>query len=243
MPVASKTTLQTSSVALLTHMFCSINARCVQTAIWLQITISAELLIFSARAPGLFFLSRPSIALAVSTLTFGGLLSTLLAVYAFPASRNSSRRGMRWDDVLIIWAYDIASLFILDVLKLAFKHTFDHATTGVLDEARYAREDADRVLNPPTLSAEEPDTPHSASLSTGPRALPSARTQRVYSASTPRTHTLRAAEFLVTGRSLSAVESNSDAPLHYSQAPGRDLARQGRRAMLRTKSLTPGAKY
>ena len=211
-----------------------------QTAIWLQISISAELLIFSARAPGLFFLSRPSLALTVSTLFFGVFLSTILAVYVFPASRNSSRQGMRWDDVMIIWAYDIACLLILDFLKLAFKHSFEHATSGCLDEARYAREDAEHACWPVESVPEE--EPCSASLTTGPLSLPSARTQRIHSASTPRLHSLRAAEFLTSGRSLSAAETNSDAAFHYSQAPGRDLARQGRRALARTRSLSSWSK-
>jgi hypothetical protein len=68
-------------------------------AIWLQISILAELLTMSTRAklaPGLFFMSRPSMALMVSTIVFGCVLSTPLAVYAFLAGQSdeSHNRGM-----------------------------------------------------------------------------------------------------------------------------------------------------
>merc|ERR1712039_339707 len=42
--------------------------RHVQNAIWLQVSIAAELLIFTARAHGPFFLNRPSVKLFASTM-------------------------------------------------------------------------------------------------------------------------------------------------------------------------------
>ena len=42
-----------------------------QSVIWLQISISAELLIFITRSPGAFFLNRPSLSLTFSVLVLG----------------------------------------------------------------------------------------------------------------------------------------------------------------------------
>ncbi len=56
-----------------------------QSAIWLQLAISAELLIFVTRAPGFFIFSRPSYQLMASALILGAVLSSFLVAYAFDA--------------------------------------------------------------------------------------------------------------------------------------------------------------
>eukprot|EP00971_Amphidinium_carterae_P322057 6401802-Amphidinium_carterae.1 len=109
-----------------------------QNAIWLQVSISAELLIFAARAPGLFFLSRPSCGLFCSTM-FGNIVSCVLAIYLFP-------HGLDWEEVGLIVAWDIAALFIVDIAKMTYKYVFEHEVAGVIDEAAMAREDAQEAL-------------------------------------------------------------------------------------------------
>merc|ERR1740138_102855 len=114
-------------------------SRHAQNAIWLQVSIAAELLIFSSRAPGPFFLSRPSANLFASTM-IGNLISILLAVYVFP-------QGLYWDEVSKIVAYDLVALFVVDISKLSYKYTFegyrfDFKGTGILDEPKLALEDA-----------------------------------------------------------------------------------------------------
>lgn len=126
-----------------------------QVCIWLQISLSAELLIFSTRSRGLFFMSRPSLAHLCSTMLGGCLLSSLLAAYVFSAGGkvDQSHRGIHWDDIGIIWAYDLVCLLIIDYVKLLCMHEFGgfHGPRGILDEARYAREDKefkDRATKP-----------------------------------------------------------------------------------------------
>jgi magnesium-transporting ATPase (P-type) len=113
-----------------------------QSAIWLQISLSSELLIFVTRAPGHFFLSKPSRKLLFSTLVLGGVLCSMLAAYVFPGSGKSGQKGLSWADIGAIWLYDCLCLIVLDYIKLLIKLEFDHDTSGVLDEDRYAREDA-----------------------------------------------------------------------------------------------------
>jgi hypothetical protein len=198
-----------------------------QSAIWLQISIAAELLIFVARAPGLFFLSRPSNAIIFSTLVMGALLSSLLAVYAFPGEDSTtSQTGMRWKDVGIIWAYDLGCLFILDLLKLAYKQAFEHSTDGVIDEAKYLNEDmhgghgeAEEMWNNKTGKE------HTAAVN------------RIR-ASTTRTATERMSEFLVTGKSMSDKASMEHGHMgHFSSQAVQNMHGSVRQERERTSTV------
>merc|ERR1719221_334690 len=105
-----------------------------QNAIWLQVSIAAELLIFAARAPGLFFFSRPSSELLLSTM-LGNAVSTVLAVCVFA-------EPLDWQEAGAIWAFDVAALFAVDLTKMLYKHVFEHHVAGIIDEEAIAAEDA-----------------------------------------------------------------------------------------------------
>jgi H+-transporting ATPase len=162
-----------------------------QVAIWLQVSIAAELLIFAARAPGLFFLSRPSWQLLAST-TLGNIISTILAKYVFSHPLN-------WREIGIIWAWDIAGLFIVDIAKMFYKYIFEHNVAGIIDEAALKEEDAseareargDDLAAPLTSTA----NPHHGS-----------RTQRSSFGSIT--------EFMATGRAPYVRPHGSDANRH-----------------------------
>ena len=109
-----------------------------QNALWLQISISAELLIYVTRAPGLFFFSMPSIPLLISTFFFGIVLCSLLARFAFPGH-------LEWADIFKIWAYDLVVMILCDFMKLAFKAVFEHDTSGIIDESMDVDEGDDQV--------------------------------------------------------------------------------------------------
>jgi hypothetical protein len=98
-----------------------------QNAIWLQVSIAAEFLIFTARAPGLFFFSRPSHELIASTM-LGNIVSTLLAIYAF-------EDPLDWEEVIRIWIFDICALVLVDWAKMVYKFIFEHNAAGIIDEA------------------------------------------------------------------------------------------------------------
>jgi H+-transporting ATPase len=149
----------------------SLHSRHAQNAIWLQVSIAAELLIFASRAPGPFFLSRPSANLFASTM-IGNIISTILAMYVFP-------EGLYWDEVGKIWAYDLVALFVVDIAKLSYKYTFegyrfDLKGAGILDEAKIALEDAS---SEPKLVSVAPD---SSDIENGLSGVPpSAKQERI----------------------------------------------------------------
>ena len=101
--------------------------RKMQAAIWLQMSIAAELLIFSARAPSFVVTSiAPSFALTVSVL-LGCLITTVLAgVFHYFGELNVI-------DMIWIWVYDIVCLIIIDVLKVGYLR-FMGVNTDVLPD-------------------------------------------------------------------------------------------------------------
>jgi hypothetical protein len=101
--------------------------RKMQAAIWLQMSIAAELLIFSARAPSFVFSSiAPSFALTVSVL-LGCIITTVLAG-AFHYFGELPVIDMIW-----IWVYDLICLAIIDVLKVCYLR-FMGVNTDVLPD-------------------------------------------------------------------------------------------------------------
>jgi H+-transporting ATPase len=181
-----------------------------QNAIWLQVSVAAEVLIFAARAPGLFFFSRPSIQLFVSVM-LGNIISTILAMYAF-------NDGLNWAEVGIIWAWDLAGLFLVDFAKMLYKYAFEHNVAGIIDEKQLAAEDA-ADLAQSTGQGAGSSAPHSGQLSrlstplAGPSMLPAGA-----SVHASRTSLASFTDFLMTGKApyLSGVRAPTS---RESQAP------------------------
>lgn len=86
----------------------------IQAAIWLQMSIAAELLIFSARAPSYIWTSiLPSSALTISVLA-GCVITTVLAgVFTYFG-------GLPIGDMALIWAYNIVTLIVIDICKVQY---------------------------------------------------------------------------------------------------------------------------
>jgi len=83
-----------------------------QAAIWLQMFIACEILIFTARAPSYFWCSiAPSPALAVSVFAGCVICSVLAVVYDYFGS-------LPVEDVLLIWLYNLANILVVDGLKV-----------------------------------------------------------------------------------------------------------------------------
>ncbi|CAM9119803.1 unnamed protein product, partial [Ectocarpus fasciculatus] len=90
----------------------------LQAGVWLQMSIAAELLIFSARAPTYMWTSiAPSVSLTVSVL--GGCVLTTVLAGAFDYFG-----GLPVQDMAIIWAYDIACLIVIDIFKVEYLKLF-----------------------------------------------------------------------------------------------------------------------
>ena len=83
-----------------------------QSIIWLQMFIAAELLIFSARAPGYFWLSyAPSFSLFASVMA-GNIVASIIA-NASPFFGNIPAT-----DIILTWTYNFLCLISVDVLKV-----------------------------------------------------------------------------------------------------------------------------
>lgn len=123
----------------------------MQAAVWLQMSIAAELLIFSARAPSFILTSiAPSKPLTVSVI-MGCLITTVLAG-AFKYFGELPVKDMVW-----IWVYDLVCLAIIDMLKVMYLR-FMGASMEVLpdDDSSLAAPSASRVSHDQSMRQRSP---------------------------------------------------------------------------------------
>jgi hypothetical protein len=100
----------------------------IQSAIWLQMSIAGELLIFSARAPSFMFTSiSPSLTLVASVMA-GCILTSVLA------GASSDFGGLSLEAIALIWTYDLVGLLLIDACKVIFLRAFDE-NLEVIDES------------------------------------------------------------------------------------------------------------
>lgn len=99
-----------------------------QAAIWLQMLVAAEILIFVARSPKYVPLyAAPSIPLICSVFT-GCLIASLMA------GLSTTFGGLQASDIVIIWAYDFICLFFMDLLKMYVLGLFGDNVDTLPDE-------------------------------------------------------------------------------------------------------------
>ena len=101
--------------------------RQAQAGVWVQMSIAAELLIFSARAPSFIFTSVPPSLALFSSVIFGCFLFSLFAA-VIPYFGL-----LHINDIIIIWAYDIICLFVIDLVKVVYLK-MNNENTDVLPE-------------------------------------------------------------------------------------------------------------
>ena len=100
----------------------------IQSAVWLQMSIAGELLIFSARAPSYMFTSiSPSITLTLSVLAGCVVTSILAGVFTYFG-------GLSVESIALIWAYDLVGVVFIDVCKVFFLKIFND-NLDVIDES------------------------------------------------------------------------------------------------------------
>lgn len=129
---------------------CSVQA---QSGVWVQMSIAAELLIFSARAPSYIVTSvPPSLTLFCSVMLGCFIFSLFAAVIPYFGY-------LHINDIIIIWAYDIICLFVIDIVKV-FYLKLTNENTDVLPESlpadeREEEEDLEADVIPPADNDEE----------------------------------------------------------------------------------------
>lgn len=124
------------------------DSRAIQGAIWLQMFIASELLIFSARAPtymGLSLMPSPKIVIAV-------LLGCILA--SIVVGLVPYFGGIYGEDIILIWVYNILVLIIIDCIKVRLLE-FLNENQEVLPDVEYVppvrEEDDDEDLQATNL--------------------------------------------------------------------------------------------
>ncbi|XP_044376678.1 ATPase 10, plasma membrane-type [Triticum aestivum] len=110
----------------------------VSSAVYLQVSITSQALIFVTRSRGLSFLDRPG-TLLVCAFAVAQLVATLVAVYAAVGFASISGVGWRWAGV--IWLYSLVSYLPLDPVKVAVRYALSgEAWSLLLDrKAAFAR--------------------------------------------------------------------------------------------------------
>ena len=103
---------------------CSVQA---QAGVWVQMSVAAEILIFSARAPSFIMTSVPPSLTLFSSVMLGCFVFSLFAA-VIPYFGY-----LHINDIIIIWAYDIICLFVIDLVKV-FYLKMTNENTDVLPE-------------------------------------------------------------------------------------------------------------
>eukprot|EP01034_Spumella_vulgaris_P021274 gene21274-27297_t len=103
---------------------CSTSA---QSGVWIQMSVAAELLIFSARAPSYIWTSiAPSPALFCSVIIGSLIISILAGAVGFFGHVHAS-------DIAIIWCYDIICLVVIDCVKVMYFNLMNHSSSVLVD--------------------------------------------------------------------------------------------------------------
>ncbi|XP_066372813.1 ATPase 2, plasma membrane-type-like [Miscanthus floridulus] len=91
----------------------------LMAAVYLQVSIISQALIFVTRARSWFFVERPGLLLVAAFLA-AQLVATLIAVYAhWPFAKI---KGIGWGWGAVIWLFSIVTFFPLDVFKFAIRY-------------------------------------------------------------------------------------------------------------------------
>ncbi|WCJ29849.1 Plasma membrane ATPase [Euphorbia peplus] len=104
-------------------------------AVYLQVSIISQALIFVTRSRGFSFLERPGTMLMVA-FVIAQLVATLIAVYA---NWNFARmKGIGWGWAAIIWVFSIITYFPQDILKFIIRYALSGRAWDNITENRTA---------------------------------------------------------------------------------------------------------
>ncbi|XP_047081905.1 ATPase 10, plasma membrane-type-like [Lolium rigidum] len=107
----------------------------ISSAMYLQVSIISQALIFVTRSRGLSFLDRPG-TLLVCAFVLAQLVATLVAVYATVSFASISGIGWRWAGV--IWLYSLVFYVPLDLIKIAVRYTLSGEAWNLLFDRKTA---------------------------------------------------------------------------------------------------------
>jgi len=93
----------------------------METAVFLQISNSSAILIFSARTLSFFFTTMPAWQLLFSTVLGQVIINVWILFFAGDLVSQLNSK-----DVSMIWAYDFCWLLVLDIVKMMVAKLWDH---------------------------------------------------------------------------------------------------------------------
>ncbi|KAG6516301.1 hypothetical protein ZIOFF_026760 [Zingiber officinale] len=111
------------------------NTEEVSSAIYLQVSIISQALIFITRSHGWSFLERPG-TLLMCAFVVAQLVATLIAVYAHISFASISGIGWGWAGV--IWIYSVVFYFPLDIIKFTVRYTLSGEAWNLLFDRKTA---------------------------------------------------------------------------------------------------------
>ncbi|KAL8141955.1 hypothetical protein V2J09_014987 [Rumex salicifolius] len=109
--------------------------RKLASAVYLQVSIISQALIFVTRSRSFSFIERPGLLLVVAFL-IAQLIATVIAVYANWAF--AAIEGIGWGWAGVIWLYNIVTYIPLDFIKFLIRYTLSGRAWDLVIEQRIA---------------------------------------------------------------------------------------------------------
>ncbi|BBH03898.1 H(+)-ATPase 11 [Prunus dulcis] len=109
--------------------------RKLASAIYLQVSIISQALIFVTRSRSWSFVERPGLLLVVA-FVIAQLIATLIAVYANWSF--AAIEGIGWGWAGVIWLYNLVFYFPLDIIKFMIRYALSGKAWDLLIEQRIA---------------------------------------------------------------------------------------------------------
>ncbi|XP_058180447.1 plasma membrane ATPase 1-like [Rhododendron vialii] len=109
--------------------------RKLASAVYLQVSIISQALIFVTRSRSWSFIERPGLLLLVAFI-IAQLIATLIAVYANWSF--AAIEGIGWGWAGVIWLFNIVTYFPLDVIKFAIRYALSGKAWDLVIEQRIA---------------------------------------------------------------------------------------------------------
>ncbi|CAH8252607.1 unnamed protein product [Arabidopsis lyrata] len=111
------------------------NSEQVSSAVYLQVSIISQALIFVTRSRGWSFFERPG-TLLIFAFILAQLAATLIAVYANISFAKITGIGWRWAGV--IWLYSLIFYIPLDIIKFVFHYALSGAAWNLVLDRKTA---------------------------------------------------------------------------------------------------------
>ncbi|AQK52114.1 ATPase 2 plasma membrane-type [Zea mays] len=107
----------------------------MMSALYLQVSVISQALIFVTRSRGLCFTERPGFLLCVAFVV-AQIIATLVAV--IPTIGFAHIRGVGWGWAGVIWLYSVVTFLPLDAFKLAIRYALSGRAWDTLFEHKIA---------------------------------------------------------------------------------------------------------